>query len=194
VFTLTVTDANGCTSTATRTLNDPPALQITAGIIDQPGQGQSDGSIDVNVAGGTGTYSFIWYRNNNLFGSGSEDLTNAPAGDYRLEVTDANGCTAVFNYILTETVGSYDPQSAFYAAVFPNPARDRATLSVAFPQPQTLRLSLSDAAGRTLHAWTVDNAAEQHIPLDLQGLPGGVYLLRIVAGDAVVERKVVVGR
>lgn len=193
-YMLTLTDFNGCMSTTSQTLSDPLALQITQGSVVHPGQGQNNGSISTTTTGGTGSYTFIWFRNNTLYASGTGSLANLPAGNYRLEVTDANGCTAIFNYNLTETVGTQDPNEAFYAEVFPNPAKDEAVLAVAFPQPQTLRLSLSDAAGRILHSWTVDHVTEQHIPLDLKDLPGGMYQLRILAGNEVVGRKVVVGR
>lgn len=193
-YTLTVTDANGCTGTSSQTLTNPPAIQITPGTIVHPGQGQNNGSISTTVSGGTGTLTFIWFRNNSLYASGTKDLSNLPQGNYRLEVTDANGCTAIFTYNLTETVGTHDPNEAFYAEVFPNPASDKAVLAVAFPQPVTLRLALVDATGRMLHSWTVDNATEQHIPLDLKDLPGGVYQLRILVGSEVVGRKVVVTR
>ncbi|MBX2889940.1 MAG: T9SS type A sorting domain-containing protein [Saprospiraceae bacterium] len=193
-YTLTVTDANGCSATITRTLLAPPALQIAQGNIVQPTQGQSNGTIHVTVTGGTGAYSFIWYRNNTLFASGTEDLINVPAGDYRLEVTDANGCKAIFTYNLTGTTSTYQANDAFYAEVFPNPAHERAILAVAFAQPQQLELMLTDATGRTLHAWTVDKVTKQHIPLDLNNLPSGMYQLRILAGSDVVGKKIVVER
>jgi len=194
VFILTVTDENGCQKIISQSLADPPALQITQDNVLPPSQGQSNGSISLTVTGGTGSKSYIWFKNNVLFGSGSEDLTNAPMGNYRLEVTDANGCTAVFNYNLTETVGLDDPNEVFYAEVFPNPASESATLAVAFPEPRTLQLSLADATGRTLHTWTVNHATEQHIPLDLKDLPCGMYHLRILAEDELVVRKIVVER
>lgn len=192
-YSLTVTDANDCQSTITYTLPDPPPIVITADVVIQPTLGQDDGTITVNITGGTGVYSYSWTRNGVLFVAGVKDLTHIPEGSYQLQVTDAKGCTAVFTYNLT-TVGTSNPNDAFSAVVFPNPAQDRAILAVSFTQPQTLRLSLNDAAGRALHAWTVDNVTERHIPLDLKNLPSGVYQLRILAGNEVVARKVVVER
>ncbi len=192
-YPLTVTDANNCEVDTTYTLPNPAPIEITAATVVQPTPGQDDGSIIVNITGGTGVYSYSWTRNGMLFVNGVKDLVHIPEGSYQLQVTDANGCTAVFTYELT-TVGTSSPGDAFYAIVFPNPAQDRAILAVAFPQPQTLHLSLTDAAGRVLHTWSVDNVTEQHIPLDLKDLPGGVYQLRILAGNDVVGRKVVVGR
>ncbi len=194
IYFLTVTDAQNCTKVTEHILLDPQVVQIVQENIVHPNQGQNDGAIDVSVTGGTDTYNFAWFRNNIIYTTGSEDLLNAPAGDYRLEVTDANGCTAVFTYELTAIVGTQNPNEAFYAEIFPNPARDAATLAVAFPQPQTLRLSLTDVSGKILQDWSLHNVTTQHIPLDLKDLPGGVYHLRILAGDKIVGKKVVVAR
>lgn len=193
-YELTVTDANGCSTTISRTLTDPPAIVITPGVILHPGQGQSNGAISVSVSGGGGQFEYKWFRNNVLLVTGLKDLNDIPTGVYKLEVTDANGCTVTYTYNLTETVGTHNPGEAFLAEVFPNPSFGQAVLSVAFPQPQSLDLSITDAAGRVLHTWTVEQVTEQHIPLDLHDLPGGTYQLRILTGNDVVTRSVVVGK
>ena len=49
----------------------------------------NSGSVDLLVSGGSGSYSFLWSN-----GADTEDLSNVPAGDYTVEVTDSEGCTA----------------------------------------------------------------------------------------------------
>ena len=49
--------------------------------------GNSDGSIDVTVTGGTAPYTYLWSN-----GATSQDLTAIPAATYTLTVTDAKGC------------------------------------------------------------------------------------------------------
>ena len=49
----------------------------------------NSGSVDLLVSGGSGSYSFLWSN-----GADTEDLSNVPAGDYTVVVTDSEGCIA----------------------------------------------------------------------------------------------------
>jgi hypothetical protein len=177
-YALTATDAVGCEITLRDTLVAPPAITLVPDDIQQPNQGQSNGQISVTAAGGTGDLQYQWQLNGAPF-SQEEDLGNAPAGEFRLVVTDANSCSASFDFTLTEIVGTGNVTEAFFTEIFPNPASDRAWLAVAFPQAQSLHLTITDASGRTLHTWTVRSATEQNIPIDLKNLPNGKYQLSV---------------
>lgn len=87
-YSYTITDNNGCTSTASVTVTEPAAISVTATSVNVLCNGDSTGSIDLTVAGGTSPYTFSW--NNGAFTT--EDLTNIPAGSYSGILTDANGC------------------------------------------------------------------------------------------------------
>ncbi len=88
-YSVTVTDANSCTSTATATITQPATINITLTATNASCAGQASGSIASNVAGGTTGYSYIWNNSSTL-----HNLTNVGAGVYTLTITDANGCTA----------------------------------------------------------------------------------------------------
>ena len=52
------------------------------------GANSSDGSIDLTVSGGSGTYSYSWSN-----GSQEEDLYELLPGTYNVEVSDEFGCS-----------------------------------------------------------------------------------------------------
>ncbi|MBL7922924.1 MAG: gliding motility-associated C-terminal domain-containing protein [Bacteroidia bacterium] len=89
-YTVTITDASGCTATATGTVNAPPALQLNV-TANNPAScaGGNDGSATVAAAGGTPAYSYQWSNGNTSAG-----LSALAAGTYTATVTDANGCTS----------------------------------------------------------------------------------------------------
>lgn len=89
IYVVTVTDANMCTATMEETVTEPPALNLLISPIDARCNGAIDGSIALNVAGGTPGFSFQW--SNNVT---TQNLNNVGAGNYTVTVTDANNCTA----------------------------------------------------------------------------------------------------
>ncbi|MEX0966559.1 MAG: right-handed parallel beta-helix repeat-containing protein [Bacteroidia bacterium] len=86
-YFLEVGDANGCTYFDTADIVDPAPLGITALVTGESSNGASDGAIDITVSGGTTPYSYLW--NNSAT---SEDLSNIGSGNYKVIVTDSNGC------------------------------------------------------------------------------------------------------
>jgi gliding motility-associated-like protein len=86
-YSLKVTDANGCTASASATVNEPSAIVITSVATDVNCFAASTGAIDATVTGGTPGYNYSWSN-----GANTQDLNNIPAGVYTLVVTDANNC------------------------------------------------------------------------------------------------------
>jgi gliding motility-associated-like protein len=89
-YTVTVSNPLGCTDTASVTLVEPSSITATTTSTAIACMGDSTGSIDLTVAGGTTPYAFAWSN-----GATTEDLATIPAGIYCGTITDDNGCTAV---------------------------------------------------------------------------------------------------
>ena len=102
-YSVTVVDAMGCDESFSRQIINPPTLSVTSTQINVSLNGANDGSIDILVAGGTGsgTYSYNWYGPNG-FTSTQEDITNLYAGTYNLIIFDANGCQTSYSQVINE--------------------------------------------------------------------------------------------
>ncbi|MBL7806918.1 MAG: gliding motility-associated C-terminal domain-containing protein, partial [Saprospiraceae bacterium] len=96
-YTLTTTDANGCSSSATYTIL-PGGSPLLAASTVTPAScfGNNDGSIVVSASGGVLPYQFNWST-----GQGTDSLISLQAGNYQLTITDANACTSVADFTVT---------------------------------------------------------------------------------------------
>jgi gliding motility-associated-like protein len=98
-YTVTASDLNSCTATATVTITEPPVLALTLDTKTNPlCNGSSDGSIHLNTSGGNGAYTYSWTPNI----STADSAINLASGSYDITVTDANACTQLLNVILTD--------------------------------------------------------------------------------------------
>jgi gliding motility-associated-like protein len=106
VYTAHITDAKGCNITKTKTVTTPSAISITnAAITHILCFGESTGKIKLSVLGGTvtGNYNFIWSNSVGvILGQNSDSLTNFPAGNYVVEISDDNDCILTQNYTITQ--------------------------------------------------------------------------------------------
>ena len=98
-YTVTVTDANGCTETQSVTVLEPTVLTSTVSSMDALCNGSSDGSATVSSAGGTAPYTYLWDDGQTTAMAGS-----LAAGSYTVTVTDANGCTETQNVTVLEPI------------------------------------------------------------------------------------------
>lgn len=92
VYTLSLTDANGCPSDYSVELTEPEALSLSLEPTHVACFGEQTGAVMADISGGTGPYQPAWSYNGAFFSS-AEDLDEIPAGTYTLQMVDANGCT-----------------------------------------------------------------------------------------------------
>lgn len=89
--TITVTDAAGCTSNASVTILQPPAIaHAISSITNVSCYGICDGGASVLASGGTGTINYLWTPT----GATTASITNLCSGSYTVQITDGNGCIA----------------------------------------------------------------------------------------------------
>ncbi len=108
VYTVTITDDNGCSVTISRTISQPAEFIATAYVSsnyngsDVSCPGSTNGSASVNVIGGVLPYNYLWDVE---VGAGNQTISSLSAGTYEVTVTDGNGCTSV------SSVSIVDPET-----------------------------------------------------------------------------------
>jgi pregnancy-associated plasma protein-A/SprB-like repeat protein/type IX secretion system substrate protein len=98
-YTLVVTDENGCTALITFSVIETGELEAAV-MTNTPAScfGESDGTIEVNVTSGGGTYTYTLgteSNNNGIF-------SNLSAGNYSVDITDGGGCNTTVNFVINQ--------------------------------------------------------------------------------------------
>lgn len=96
-YTVTVSDANGCTALTSAFVSQPAVLNLSSIVTNVLCNGASTGAVDVSVGGGSPGYSYNWSN-----GSTSQDISALPAGTFTVTVTDVNACTASITAVVNQ--------------------------------------------------------------------------------------------
>jgi hypothetical protein len=88
-YDVTVTNTDGCSFTTGMYVGQPDPITINSSYTDVTCYGAANGSISLNVNGGTGTYTYSWNHSGH-----TDNLSNLQGGTYYCTVYDQNGCSA----------------------------------------------------------------------------------------------------
>lgn len=179
-YTVTVTDKNGCTGTATAAITQPAALSIAQGSL-PAAIGNCNGSAWVTASGGTPAYTYKW----NPSGATTDTITGQCAGSYCCKVTDKNGC--VDSICLTILTGIQELSNASSIKIYPDPNTGTFTVSGLLREQV---IELYNYVGQKLSSTVVDNAT---MHFNIAANANGVYLVRILNkdGSVVTQKKMV---
>jgi gliding motility-associated-like protein len=101
-YTVTISDGNGCITSASVTINEPLGITTNITKTDVLCSGNSTGSATVTANGGTPPYSYSW---NTTPIQTSNVALNLPLGTYTATITDTKGCATTAVAIITEPNG-----------------------------------------------------------------------------------------
>lgn len=87
-YTVTITDATGCSKTLSLSISDPAPIVATASVSSNACNEEGSYLIDLEVSGGTKPYSFQWSN-----GPSTEDVQELSGGTYTVVITDGKGCS-----------------------------------------------------------------------------------------------------
>jgi hypothetical protein len=186
-YTVTITDANACVTTATATISEPPVLAVSVTGTNATSSSATDGTATTVTTGGTNPYGYMW---NTIPPQTTANATALPPGNYCVTVTDDNGCSTSDCETISAPNGISGVNSVLHR-IHPNPANDVFTI-----ESDELR-------GTTLRLFAVDGSLklEQIISSDKQtvsvtDLPQGVYTYKVLSLSNVelVNGRIVISR
>jgi len=92
-YTVTVTDANGCTNSGTVVITQPNVLNVSIATTALACNGDCNAIATATITGGTALFTIDWTPGAPI-GDGTTTISSLCAGPYTINVTDANGCPA----------------------------------------------------------------------------------------------------
>ncbi len=160
-YTVTVTDANACTKTLSATITQPSALTLSKTQVDVLCNGNSTGSIDLTVSGGTSPYTYAWSNS-----ATTQDISNLVAGTYTVTVTDANACTKTISATIAQP-------SALTLS--------KTQVNVLCKGNSTGSIDLTVSGGTSPYTYAWSNSATTQ---DISGLVAGTYTVTVTDANS----------
>ncbi len=103
-YTVTVTDANNCSTSVSATINEPSDIIYSVSTIDLLCEGEDEGQISISsISGGTPAYEYS--IDGFTYQLSTDAFNNLSAGNYTVDIRDQNGCTKDTLVVLYEPIG-----------------------------------------------------------------------------------------
>jgi hypothetical protein len=182
-YTVSVTDARGCTGTSSSAVSQPTQVNIQLDAV--PDNGACSGSAWLTVSGGISPYSYLWTDGNTTF------LINKQCtGNYCCTVTDANGCIDnICTDILSDAGVANISSGDVKISIYPNPTTGQFTLVTNGVNGESL-VEVYDVLGAKVYSTNVNGTKM----IDLGNEPNGIYLYRVMSktdGNLLGQGKIV---
>ncbi|WP_300666242.1 HYR domain-containing protein, partial [Fluviicola sp.] len=166
-YSVVVTDAKGCNVSGSVGIMQPAAISTTYTYTDNPCYGNSLGSIDLTVAGGSVPYTYAWTGPSG-FTATSQDLSGLNTGLYQMTVTDLHGCSTVL------TVDVYINQPEVLSASTSMSQQ----VGCAGGSDGAIALTVQGGTAPYSYAWTGPSSYSSTVE-DISGLIAGNYQVNI---------------
>jgi hypothetical protein len=176
-YTVTVKDANNCTTSRTVAITEPAA--IDAGVT------QSGAVLTASLSGATYQWINCGTGNSPIGGQTAQSFTATASGSYAVIVT-SGGCskTSVCTSITISATGIGEQAPVSGLQLYPNPGTGLYTLSVS----ENAELIVSNVIGEIILKQVVTKGDNS---LNLERYPDGIYSVHVIANGRSSVLKVV---
>jgi hypothetical protein len=183
-YTVFTSDNNGCSGSAVVNVGSSSPISTTANIVQPSCGGCTDGSVTINIGGGTGPYTYSWSPS---VSTGST-ATGLGDGCYTVTVTDASLCTKTTTFCLqgSAATGLNAQNISNTFNLYPNPASN--SVMIEFGDKRTREISMIDVTGRVI---LLQIAEEKNMQLNVSPFANGVYFIRIMEDRSIKQVKVI---
>ena len=141
--------------------------------------------------------AYQWYRNGAIIaGANAQTYTATQAGVYKVITTDAFGCQLASNEITSSITATIDIDASEIALkTFPNPGDGRFTVEFEVKKKADLVISLVNTTGQEVFRKTYPGFIGKFSrQFSLINLSSGAYLLKILHGDKLYLKKLIIAK
>jgi phosphodiesterase/alkaline phosphatase D-like protein len=186
-YPFTITDDNSCVLNGTVNVSSPPSIQVNATIINDISS-NAEGAIYLNVSGGTAPYTYTWIN-----GSVNDSLENLIAGNYLVQITDANGCKSSKSFTVTQSL-AVNEGSSMRLNVFPNPAQQFLNVEVSLFYSADISIRIYNFLGQVVLKSSFNNIKKNTLVFDVGHLSSGNYLLLVDENGKTKSKKFLISK
>ncbi len=182
-YAVTISDANGCSTTGTVSVTQPNQIVITTTTTNAT-NGLNNGAATIDsINGGTSPYSVGWSNQ-----ASGLSITNLAPGIYTATVTDNNGCQQTVMDTVNNILGISNISGGVTFDIYPNPARTEVIVEVqSLTNPVEIRIK--DVLGRNLFTKPVSS---NKTVINLAPYASGMYLIEVSDGTVYSSRKLII--
>lgn len=167
-YEVRVSDMNGCTTHVAAVITEPPAVALTVSRTrDVACNGGADGAIEVDAAGGTGTF---WYSSGTEWQT-TPRIENLKAATYTLTVKDENACQQSKQVTLSEP-----PALALHL--------EQVAPAFCGDPRGSISASVTGGSGGYAYHWKDYNGTTISALPEISGLSAGLYTLTVTDDHA----------
>lgn len=103
LYYVTITDYNSCSTVQEISITGGGPVSAISTVTASPlCFGDNNGNIMVNISSGTPNYDINWEQGNVSISNNSHTITDLPAGDYTITITDSNNCQEINSITITQ--------------------------------------------------------------------------------------------